>query len=98
METVDAPAPNVEEPAAEEQATHHLVDMERKNEEPGGNLVPVVLSSLPESTAATVVVAREELAERSVREQVSRNCHRRDGTMEIKGEMMKETWTISGKL
>jgi hypothetical protein len=29
---------------------------------------------------------------------LSRNCHRRDGTLEIKGEMMKETGTISAKL
>jgi hypothetical protein len=69
VEMVDAPAPNVEEQAPEEQATHQLADTERKNEEPGNNLVPVVLSSSPESTAATRAVAREEPAERSVREQ-----------------------------
>jgi hypothetical protein len=39
------------------------------NEEPGGNLVPVVLSSSPESTAATRVVAREEPAKHSIWEQ-----------------------------
>jgi hypothetical protein len=69
VETVDAPAPNVEEHAPEEEATHQLADTERKNDEPGRNLVPVVLSSSPESTAATVAVVREELAERSVWEQ-----------------------------
>jgi hypothetical protein len=69
VETVDAPTPNVEDQAPEEQATNQLTDTERKNEEPGRNLVPVVLSSSPESTAAMAAVAREEPAERSVGEQ-----------------------------
>jgi uncharacterized surface anchored protein len=59
----------MEDHTPEEEVTHQLEDTERKNEEPGRNLVPVVLSSSPESTTATVAVVREEPAERSVREQ-----------------------------
>jgi hypothetical protein len=59
VETVDAPAPSMEDHMPEEEATHQLEDTKRKNEEPGRNLVPVVLSSSPESTAATVAVIRE---------------------------------------
>jgi hypothetical protein len=59
VETVDAPAPSMEDHTPEEEATHQLADMERMNEEPGRNLVPVVLSSSLESTAAMVAVVRE---------------------------------------
>jgi hypothetical protein len=71
VETVDAPTPIVEEQAPEEQAIQAPMETERNIVDMEGNIVLVDPCSLPDSTAATIAVARHAPAERSGREQAN---------------------------